>query len=131
MGIVFLVVVQLLVGFIHVVFGFWLLIATWASSSVGFVGLSSTPVIYSVYTIFFGFLSLLFAILLWLQRRWGWVGTFVILVFVIVADSLTLLDLLSVLGLPKFAGYGEIAYSILVIIYLLQDHVRNKFGINS
>lgn len=130
LGIVFLVGAQLLVGFVHVVFGFWLLIATWTSSSVGFIGLSSAPVIYSVYTIVFSFLTLLFTVLLWWEKGWGWVGTFAVLVFVIVVDSLTLLDLPSVPGIPKFAGYGEITYSVLVILYLLQAHVRTKYGIN-
>jgi hypothetical protein len=130
LGIVLLVAAQLLIGFIHVVFGFWLLAATLTSSSVGFVGLSSAPVIYSIYTIVFSLFTLLFAYLLWLQNRWGWFSTFAVLIFVIVADSLTLLDLPSVPGIPKFAGYGEITYSVLVIIYLLQAHVRAKYGIN-
>ena len=118
------------IALIHVVFGFWLLTATWIPSSVGIFGSLSAPDIYSVYTIIFGFLTLLFAVLLWLQKRAGWVGTFAILVFVIVADSLTLLDLPSIPGIPKIAGYGEITYSILVILYLFQAHVRTKYGIN-
>jgi hypothetical protein len=130
LGILLLVAAQLLIGFIHVAFGFWILTATLTSSSVGFVGLFSAPVIYSVYTIVFSLFTLLFGYLLWLRNRWGWVGTFAVLVFVIVADSLTLLDLPSVPGIPKFAGYGEITYSVLVIIYLLQAHVRTKYGIN-
>ena len=130
MGTIFLIAAQLLVGFIHVIFGFWLLTATLSSSSVGFIGLSSAADIYSIYTIIFGFLSLLFGVALWMQNRWGWVGTFAILFFVIIADSLTLLDLPSVPGIPKFAGYGEITYGVLVIIYLLQTHVRTKYGIN-
>jgi hypothetical protein len=130
LGVLLLVAAQLLIGFIHVAFGFWLLAATLTFSSVGFVGLSSAPIIYSVYTIVFSLFTLLFAYLLWLQNRWGWVGTFAVLVFVIVADSLTLLDLPSVPGIPKFAGYGEITYSVLVMIYLLQAHVRARYGIN-
>jgi len=130
LSIVFLIAAQVLVGFIHVLFGFWLLTATWIPSSVGIIGSSSAPDIYSVYTIVFGFLTLLFAVLLWLQKRGGWVGTFAVLVFVIVADSLTLLDLPSIPRIPKIAGYGEIIYSILVILYLFQAHVRTKYGIN-
>jgi hypothetical protein len=130
LGILLLVAAQLLIGFIHVAFGFWILTATLTSSSVGFVGLFSAPVIYSVYTIVFSLFTLLFGYLLWLRNRWGWVGTFAVLVFVIVADSLTLLDLPSVPGIPKFAGYGEITYGVLVMIYLLQAHVRTKYGIN-
>ena len=129
LGIVFLIGAQVLVGFIHVVFGFWLLTATWIPSSVGVFGSSSAPDIYSVYTIVFGFLTLLFAVLLWFQKRGGWVGTLAVLVFVIVADALTLLDLPSIPGIPKFAGYGEITYSIFVVLYLFQPHVRTKYGI--
>ena len=87
LSIVFLIAAQVLVGLIHVVFGFWLLTATWISASVGIFGSSSAPDIYSVYTIVFGFLTLLFAVLLWLQKREGWVGTFAVLIFVIAADS--------------------------------------------
>ena len=130
LGIVFLVGAQLSVGLVHVIFGFWLLIAIWASSSAGFLGLSSSPVIYSLYTIVFGFLTLLFAVLLWLQKGWGWIGTFAVLIFVLVADSLTLLDLPSVPGIPKIAGFGEITYSVIVILYLLQTHVRAKYRID-
>ena len=130
LGIVALVAVQVLIGFVHVVFGFWLLVASWAAPLVGVVGLSSASDIYSIYTVTFGFLTLLFAVPLWLQNRWGWFGTFTVLVFIVVADSLTLLDLPSIPGIPKFAGFGEITYSILVIAYLLQAHIRAKYKIS-
>ena len=130
LGIVALTAAQVLIGFVHVVFGFWFLIAPRTTLVVGVAGLSSAGDIYSIYTIVFGFLTLLFAVPLWLQKHWGWVGTFVVLAFVVVADSLTLLDLPSIPGIPKFAGFGEIAYSIFVMIYLLQAHVRVKYGIN-
>jgi hypothetical protein len=122
LGIVFLIGAQVLVGFIHVVFGFWLLSAPRFEPLTG-------PDIYSIYTIVFGFLALLFAALLWLQKRAGWVGTFVVLSFVIVADLLTLLDLPSIPGIPKFAGYGEITYSVIIILYLLKTSVRTKYAI--
>src|SRR4030066_2207191 len=130
LGIVLLTAAQTLVGFIHIVFGFWLLTAPRITPFVGYICVSSSADVYSVYTIVFGFLTLLFAGLLWLQKRWGWVGTIAVLVFVIVADSLTLLDLPSVPGISKLSGYGEIAYSILVILYLFQAHVRTKSGTN-
>jgi hypothetical protein len=129
-GIVFLVAAQLLVGFVHLIFGFWLLSSPPESSAIGVIGSLAAPEIYSIYTIIFSVLTLMFAALLWAQKRWGWVGTFGVLIFVIIADSLTLLDLPSVPGIPKFAGYGEITYSIFVIIYLLQNHVRIKYRIN-
>ena len=49
--------------------------------------------------------------------------------FLLSLDSLTLLDLPSVPGIPKFAGYGEITYSVIVLSYLLQSHIRAKYGI--
>lgn len=130
LGIVFLIAAQLLVGFVHLIFGFWLLSSPSEASSIVIIGSLAAPEIYSIYTIIFSVLTLMFAALLWAQKRWGWIGTFGVLVFVIVADSLTLLDLPSVPGIPKFAGYGEITYSIFVIIYLLQNHVRIKYKIN-
>ena len=129
LGVVFLIAAQILVGFIHVIFGFWLLTSPLGASEVGVFGSLASSDIYSIYTIIFGVLTLLFAFVLWSQKRWGWIGTVTVLVFVIVADSLTLLDLPSIPGIPKFAGYGEITYSVLVILYLLQKHVRTKYSI--
>jgi len=124
------VAAQLLVGFIHVVFGFWFLSAPRVTPFAGILGSSSGPDIYSVYTVAFGLLTLIFAAPLWLEKRWGWIGTVAVAVFVIVADSLALLDLPSVPGIPKFAGFGEITYSILIILYLSQAHVRAKYKIH-
>jgi hypothetical protein len=108
---------QILIGLIHVVFGLWLFTAS--------------PDTYSVYTIAFGGLTLVFAAGLWLTNRWGWIGTVTIAVFVIAADTLTLLNLPSIPGIPKFAGYGEITYSSLILIYLAQVHVRAKYKIGT
>jgi len=130
-GIVALVVSQVLIGFVHVVLGFWLLVALRGAPFLSVVGMSPVEDIYSIYTIIFGFLTLLFAVPFWLQKRWGWVGTFAVLAFVVVADSLTLLGLPSVPGIPKLAGLGEIAYSVLVMVYLLQAHIRAKYQIIS
>ena len=121
-GIVTLVVAQVLVGFIHVVFGAWMLFSPHMAPFAGILGSSSGPDIYSVYTITFSLLTLLFAVGLWNQKRWGWIGTVAVAVFVIIADSLTLLNLPSVPGIPKFAGFGEITYSILILLYLSQQH---------
>src|SRR4030042_6269284 len=93
LGLVLLTAAQALVGFFHVVLGFWLLTAPRITPFGGNIGASSSADIYSVYTIVFGFLTLLFAVLLWLQKRWGWLGTIAVLVFVFVAGSLHLLGL--------------------------------------
>lgn len=125
-GIAVLVAAQVIIGFIHCVFGLWL----FSASAAPLGGIASFgPDIYSVYTIIFGFLTLGLAIPLWMQKSWGWVGTVTVLAFVIVADLLTLLNLPSIPGIPKFAGFGEIFYSIIVILYLLQGHVRAVYRV--
>ncbi len=113
-GIVILVLIQSLIGIIHVLFGFWLL------------SLSNINYIYSLYTAVFGLLSLFFALGLWNRRSFGWIGTFATLLFVTIADMLTILDLPSIPGIPKVAGAAEIAYSVIVLFYLVQPHVRAK-----
>jgi hypothetical protein len=130
-GVVFLVAAQILVGFIHVVFGVWMLASPHVGPFAGILGSSSGPDIYSIYTIAFSLLTLLFAAGLWRQKRWGWFGTVAIAIFVIIADSLTLLNLPSIPGNPKFAGFGEISYSVLVLIYLSQRHLRIKYQIGT
>lgn len=116
LGITTLTVLQLIIGVIHVFFGFWLL----ASSQV-IVDVSSqtSNMIYSVYTIIFGLSTTIFAFGIWLQKKWGSYGTIATALFVIVVDSLTLLDLPSIPGVPKFAAGTEIIYSLIVLIYLL------------
>jgi hypothetical protein len=129
-GIVVLVAAQLLVGFIHLVFGLWLLSSPRIEPFVGILGSSAGPDIYSFYTVLFAVFTVIFAAGLWMQKRWGWVGTVAVAVFVIVADSLTLLNLPSVPGIPKFAGYGEITYSVVATAFLLQAQVRAKYKIH-
>ena len=128
LGIVALVAAQVLVGAVHLFFGFWLASASGTLSIFGGANVSSD--IYNIYTIVFSLLTLFFAAGLWLQKRWGGVGTVAVLAFVIVADSLTLLNLPSVPGIPKFAGAGEITYGVLVILYLLQARIRAKYQIH-
>jgi len=119
-GIVALTAVQLLVGFIHAGFGLWLL----AYPSIDASG------VFSLYTFVFGVLTLIFAVGLWLEKPWGWVGTVAVALFVIAADSLALLNLPSVPGIPKLAGAGEIPYSLIVVGYLTQTRIRKKNKIN-
>lgn len=121
-GTVILVVSQLIIGAIHTVFGLLLL----AYENLSFL---PTTAVYDVYTFIFGLLVLVLAVLIWQSRKIGWIGTIAVSLFVIVADSLTLLDLPSIPGIPKFAGFTEIVYSILVVGYLLQAKVRRKYFI--
>jgi hypothetical protein len=45
---------------------------------------------------------------------------------VTVADALTPINLPSIPGIPKFAAVAEISYSVIVLLYLVQPHVRIK-----
>jgi hypothetical protein len=81
-------------------------------------------VTYEVYTIAFGSLTVLFAVVIWQSKKAGWVGTIVVSIFVIVVDSLTLLNLPSIPGIPKSAGAFEITYSIIIIAYLFSTWKR-------
>jgi hypothetical protein len=85
-----------------------------------------TTLIYGYYTIAFGLFTLSFAAALWVKKTVGLVGTIVVCVFVIIADSLTLLNLPSIPGIPKFAAIMEIPYSVIVVLYLLQPNVRTS-----
>ncbi len=120
-GIAALTAFQLLVGFIHAGFGLWLLAYPRIEPSAG---------VFSLYTFVFGVLTLIFAVGLWLEKPWGWVGTVAVALFVIAADSLALLDLPSVPGIPRLAGAGEIPYSLIVVGYLLQTRIRKKYKMN-
>lgn len=119
LGIVILTVAQLLIGAIHAFFGLLLL----AFENLSFIQATAA---YDVYTFVFGLLVLVFAVFIWQGKKAGWVGTVAVSLFVIVADSLTLLDLPSIPGIPKFPALTEILYSLLAVFYLLQANVRRK-----
>jgi vacuolar-type H+-ATPase subunit I/STV1 len=120
LGIVVLVVAQIIIGAIHAFFGLLL---------SAFENLSFLPATaaYDVYTFVFGLLALVFGVFIWQGKKIGWIGTVAVSLFVIAADSLTLLDLPSIPGIPKFAGFTEITYSVLVVGYLLQSGIRKKY----
>ncbi len=120
LGIVALTAAQIFIGAIHVFFGLLLL----AFENLSFI---QATVAYDVYTIIFGALTVVFAVFIWQGKKSGWVGTVAVSLFVIAADSLTLLDLPSIPGIPKFAGFTEIAYSALIIVYLCTSKIRKKY----
>ncbi len=127
LGVVVLTAVQFLIGIIHVFSGLWLLAA---GSSADFAITAQFPEVYSIYTLAFGLLILIFTSGIWLGRSWGWIGTVAVSAFVIVADALTLLNLPSIPGIPRFAAAAEIIYSLMVLLYLSQTHVRIKYKIS-
>jgi hypothetical protein len=124
LGILCFAAIQFFIGLIHVFFGVWLLAA---ESAMPFS--DAVPnMIYDIYTIFFGLCVLVFTWLIWNNfGKLGWIGTVVVSIFVVVADSLTLLNLPSIPGIPKVAGATEIIYSTLVIGYLSHGKVGRKF----
>lgn len=119
-GIAILVGLQLLIGVIHIFSGVLLL---------AYENFAALPAIaaYDIYTLVFGLLVPVFAVLIWQGKKAGWIGTVVVSLFVIAADSLTLLNLPTVPGIPKEPAAAEIIYSVILIAYLLQPHVRKKF----
>jgi uncharacterized membrane protein (DUF2068 family) len=127
LGIVILTVTQFIIGGIHVFSGFLLL---FANPSVSFISSAQLPEIYSIYTLAFGLLTLIFTYGLWLGKNWGWNGTVAVSTFVIVADALALLNLPSIPGIPKLAATAEIIYSFIVLLYLSQPHVRANYKVS-
>ncbi len=120
-GIVTLTGLQLLIGFMHVFFGFWLLSTNLTSS----IGLESN-IVYSVYTVAFGFAASILGLGIWLGKIWGTFGTIVLLLFVICVDLLAVLDLPTIPGVPKLAAGAEILYSAFISLYLLKLRIKPK-----
>lgn len=123
-SLVVLVVVQFLIGIIHVFSGVLLLL--WGSIATLSTSMK-TPEIYSIYTLLFGLLIFIFTYAIWMSKRWGWIGTVAMSILVILVDSLTLLNLPSIPGIPKSAAVVEIIYSLLILLYLSQINVRAIF----
>jgi len=124
LGIVVLAVAQFMVGIIHVFSGvlllYWGAIGTYSTSN-------GVAEVYSLYTLLFGLLTLIFTYSIWMGKLWGWIGTVAVSIFVVLVDSLTLLNLPSIPGVPKFAAVAEILYSLLILLYLSQTNVRAIF----
>jgi hypothetical protein len=109
---------QLFIGAIHLIIGLLLL-----TSPVSFM---QAPIVYDVYTVVFGLLVMVFGVFVWQGKKAGWFGTVAVMAFVAAADSLRLLNLPTIPGIPGFAAPTEIAYSIILIAYLLLPRVRKK-----
>jgi hypothetical protein len=92
LGIVILVFAQILIGAIHAFFGLLLI----AYENLFFLPATA---VYDIYTFVFGLLALVFAVFIWQSKKVGWIGTVAVSLFVIAADSLTLLDLPSIPGI--------------------------------
>jgi len=124
-GIFAVTIIQALTGVIHTFFGAILLLGSY----VPLASSSPSPTIFNTYTLVYGTLTTFFAYLFWKGKRIGWIGTIAVTLFVIVVDTLALFDLFNVLGILKSATIGEIIYSLFILLYLIQDHVRLKYNI--
>ena len=118
-GIIIFTAAQLFIGAIHLIIGLLL--------SVTPVPIMQATVAYDIYTVVFGLLVMVFAFFVWQGKKAGWIGTMAVMLFVAIADSLVVLNLPSVPGIPKFAAPTEIAYSVVIIVYLLVPRIRKKF----
>ena len=125
LGIAVLVGIQVINGLIHTFSGLVLVLG----SGIPMASSSNSLVIFSFYTLTYGLLTIFFTYLLWNGKKMGWIGTIAVSFFVIIADTLTIFDLLTFLGIIKTAGIGEIPYCLVTIIYLTQKHVRSKYNI--
>jgi hypothetical protein len=125
LGIAVLVVIQCINGIIHTFSGVALLLGSY----IPMASSSNAPLILSFYTLTYGILTIVFTYLLWKGKRLGWIGTVTVLSFVIIADILTIFDLITFLGVVKTAGIGEIPYCLVILLYLIQNHVRSKYSI--
>jgi hypothetical protein len=120
LGVTALTAAQLLIGVIHVISGAVLF---------AFENFSALPptAAYDIYTFLYGLLILVFAVYLWQGKKAGWIGTMGVSAFVIAADTLTLLNQPSIPGIPKPPAIAEIAYSTIVIGYLLKRQTGKEF----
>ncbi len=122
LGIAALTAAQTLIGAIHIVSGLLLLGSEIALGT-------QVSIVYDVYTLIYGVLTLIFALMIWQGKKLGWAGTIAVSLFVIAADTLTILNLPSIPGIPRLAGAFEISYSVLIVLYLLLPEVRKKFRV--
>jgi hypothetical protein len=135
LGVSVLVGVQVVNGLIHVFSGLVLVLGSYVA-----VASSSAALFFGVYNLVYGVLTVFFTYLFWEGKRLGWVGTVAVSLFVIIEDVLAVLNLLDVPSILEAAVFGEIPYGacmiarslmhLLITIYLLQNHVRTKYGIN-
>ena len=115
LGVLILVLAQFSVGVAHVVIG------------LGLIFGMSGEFVYSVYTFLYGIFTVMFGYGLWVGRRLGWVGTIFVSLFVIVVDVFTVLNVSLIAGVPRSAAFGEIFFSLVVLLYLLQPKIMHEF----
>lgn len=114
-GILVLTILQFLNGAIHAVIG-------------GAFGVLEIGVMaYNVYTFFYGISNLIFLYGLWTGKKYGWMGTILVSIFVIVIDVCTIIGIQLIPGVPESAALGEIVISLTILVYLIQPKIRELF----
>jgi hypothetical protein len=116
LGFTILVSSQLAIGSIHVLFGLWFLSIPRIVPFFGSTAFNS-KLIYGFYTVAYGLLTLIFTVALWARKTIRLIGTIGICISIITVDSLTLLNLPDIPGIPTFAAVPEIAYSLFVLLF--------------
>ncbi|PVX23101.1 MAG: hypothetical protein CW691_11565 [Candidatus Bathyarchaeum sp.] len=115
-GVFVLSSVQFLNGAVHAVIGLCLIYAM------------SGELVYNVYTLLYGVFNIIFAYGLWTGKKSGWLGTIIVSLFVIVVDISEVLDVSLIPGVPRTAALGEIVYSLIVVVYLVQHKILQVFN---
>jgi len=115
-GVFVLSILQFLVGAIHAVIGLSLIFS-----------MSGELVYYNIYTFLYGVFTVIFAYGLWINKKSGWLCTIFLSFFVIIVDFSTVLDMPLIAGVPRSAAFGEIVYSLVVLIYLFQPKIMQLF----
>lgn len=124
-GIIVLVIAQFHNGVIHTVSGLGLLFAP--NNGILAVPSPILGVVFCFYTLIYGLLSLFFASGLLLGKRWGWIGTALISMFVVFSFS-AMVIWNNLRSFPDLTGVFDITYSIIISAYLFQPHVRRMFS---
>ena len=125
LGLFLLTLAQFLMGGIHVVAGIFVLLVPYVFSSV--FAVTEITLLFGVYSLLYGLLVLVFAYGLWTGNRWGWIGTTILCIFVVVEASSTLL-LTLIQGVPMSARIVDITYSFVVLLYIIQPHIKRSFS---
>ena len=125
LGIGVLVVIQCINGIFHTFYG----VASLLGEYIPFATSSTELLIYNYYTLAYGILTVFFIYLFWKGKRSGWIGTVAVALFVTIVYTLILFEFLYVPGIAKTAAIVGIPFNVLVLVYLLQNHIRSKYGI--
>jgi hypothetical protein len=116
LGFFVLVILQFLNGTVHAAIGTYLIFT------------ASGELVYNIYTFLYRILNLIFGYGLWSRKKSGYIGTIIVSIFVIMVDISTILGMSLIAGVPRAAAFGEIMYSLFVMVYLFQPKIIKLFS---